>query len=92
MANRNDNTISGYSIGANKALTVLSGSPFTSGQAVNSLGIDPGGTYLLAGANGGSPDLSMYSFDATTPGKLNLAKSVATDTDPTNVTAIAVTH
>lgn len=92
VANRNDNTISGYSIGANKALTVLSGSPFTSGQAVNSLGIDPGGTYLLAGANGGSPDLSMYSFDATTPGKLNLAKSVATDTDPTNVTAIAVTH
>ncbi|HTF68315.1 MAG TPA: beta-propeller fold lactonase family protein [Edaphobacter sp.] len=92
VANRNDNTISGYSIGANKALTALSGSPFTSGQQVNSLGIDPGGTYLLAGANGGSPDLSMYSFDATTAGALVLAKSVATDTDPTNVAAIAVTH
>lgn len=94
VANRNDNTISGYSIGTGtaSALTALTGSPFGSGQQVNSLGVDPGGTYLLAGANGGDPDLSMYSFDATTAGALVLAKSVATDTDPTNVTAIAVTH
>jgi hypothetical protein len=34
----------------------------------------------------------MYSFDATTPGKLNLATSVATDTDPAGVVAIAITH
>jgi 6-phosphogluconolactonase (cycloisomerase 2 family) len=92
VANRTDNTISGYSIGTGSALTALSGSPFTSGQQVNTLGVDPGGTYLLAGANAGNPDLSMYSFDATTPGKLNLAKSTTTDTDPTNVAAIAVTH
>jgi len=90
-ANRTDGTISGYTISTG-ALTAISGSPFASGLQVNSLGIDPGGTYVLAGANGGSPDLSMYSFDATTPGKLNLATSIATDTDPAGVVAIAATH
>jgi hypothetical protein len=54
--------------------------------------VDPGGKYLLAGANSGNPDLSMYSFDAATAGALVPAKNVATDTDPTNVSAIAVTH
>jgi hypothetical protein len=34
----------------------------------------------------------MYSFDATTPGKLDLATSTATDTDPAGPTAIALTH
>jgi len=90
-ANRTDGTISGYTISTG-ALTAISGSPFVSGLQVNSLGIDPGGTYVLAGANGGNPDLSMYSFDATTPGKLNLATSIATDTDPAGVVAIAATH
>ncbi|WP_165420004.1 lactonase family protein [Edaphobacter modestus] len=90
-ANRTDGTISGYTIGAG-ALTAISGFPITSGLQVNSLGADSSGTYLLAGANGGNPDLSLYSFDATTLGKLNLTTSTATDTDPTNVTQIALTH
>ncbi|MEG9436557.1 beta-propeller fold lactonase family protein [Edaphobacter sp. HDX4] len=92
VANRTDSTVSGYSIGTGSALTAISGSPFGSGQQVNALGIDPGGKYLLAGANNGGPDLSMYGFDATTAGKLNLSTSIATDTDPAGVTAIAVTH
>jgi 6-phosphogluconolactonase (cycloisomerase 2 family) len=92
VANKTDSTLSGYSIGTGSALTAISGSPFGSGQQVNALGIDPGGTYLLAGANNGGPDLSMYSFDATTAGKLNLSTSIATDTDPAGVTAIAITH
>lgn len=92
VANRTDSTVSGYSIGMGSALTAIAGSPFSSGQQVNSLGRDPGGKYLLAGANNGSPDLSMYSFDAASPGKLNLATSTATDTDPAGVAAIAVTH
>jgi 6-phosphogluconolactonase (cycloisomerase 2 family) len=92
VANRNDNTISAYAIGTSPVLKALTGSPFGSGQGVNSLGVDPGGKYLLAGANSGNPDLSMYSFDAATAGALVPAKNVATDTDPTNVSAIAVTH
>jgi 6-phosphogluconolactonase (cycloisomerase 2 family) len=92
VANRGDGTISGYSIGTNSALTALSGSPYTSGSLVTSLGVDKSGKYLLAGANGGSPDLSMYSFDATTLGKLNLATSAASGTDPAGVIAVAMTH
>lgn len=92
VANRTDSTISAYTIGTGSALTPISDSPFSSGEQVISLGVDPAGTYLLAGANNGNPDLSMYSFDAATPGKLKLATSVATDTSPAGVVAIAVTH
>lgn len=92
VANRSEGNISGYSIGTGSALTALSGSPYTSGSQVNSLGVDSSGKYLLAGAFNGGPDLSMYGFDATTPGKLNLVTSTATGTDPTGVTAVALTH
>ncbi|HEU4636814.1 MAG TPA: beta-propeller fold lactonase family protein [Edaphobacter sp.] len=92
VGDRTDSTVLAYAIGTASALTPVSGSPFSSGQQVISLGTEPTGTYLLAGANNGNPDLSMYSFDATTPGKLKLATSVATDTDPAGVVAITVTH
>ncbi|HEY2040659.1 MAG TPA: beta-propeller fold lactonase family protein [Edaphobacter sp.] len=92
VGNRTDGNISAYTIGTGSALTPIAGSPFDSGDFVNTLAIDPGGTYLLAGANQGNPDLSMYTFDATTPGKLNVATTIATDTDPAGVVAIAATH
>jgi 6-phosphogluconolactonase len=96
-ANRTDSTISGYTIvaGATPAalsLTPLSGSPYKSGTSVQSLGIDRTGKYLLAASVGGSPDLTMYSFDITTPGKLDAATSIATDTDPAGAIAVALTH
>jgi 6-phosphogluconolactonase (cycloisomerase 2 family) len=91
-ASRSDNSIYGYSIGTGSALTALTGSPYTSGTQVNSLCADKSGKYLLAGAFGGGPDLSMYSFDATIGGKLNLVTSAASGTDPGGVTAIALTH
>lgn len=91
-ANRGDSTISGYSIGTNSTLTSLSGSPYPGGRQVTALGVDSKDKYLLAAANGGSPDLTMYSFDTTVPGKLDKVASVATDTDPANPVAIALTH
>lgn len=91
-ANRTNGTIYGYSIGTGGALTALGGSPYTSGLLVTSLGTDSSGDYLLAAANGGNPDLSMYSFDTTTLGKLDLATSTATGTDPTGAIAVALTH
>jgi 6-phosphogluconolactonase (cycloisomerase 2 family) len=91
-ANRGDNTISGYSIGTSSTLSALSGSPYASGSQVTSLGVDKSGKYLLAAAFGGSPDLSMYSFDTAVPGKLNLATSTATGTGSTGATAVALTH
>jgi 6-phosphogluconolactonase len=96
-ANRTDGTISGYTIAAGAttaglSLTPLNGSPYASGTGVQSIGIDRTGKYLLAASVGGAPDLTMYSFDITVPGKLNPATSVATATDPAGAVALALTH
>ena len=96
-ANRTDGTISGFTItpgttAAALTLKPLTGSPFASGSVVQALGIDSTAKYLLAVAVGGSPDLTMYSFDITTPGKLDPATSKATGTDPAGAVALALTH
>jgi len=89
VANRGDNTISGWSIGTNAALTAISGSPFASGVAVTSLGADSTGKYIAAAAYSGSPDVTLYGFDTTTPGKLT---SVATSAAGTNASIVALSH
>lgn len=96
-ANRTDGTISGYTIVPSTtvlglSLTPLSGSPYTSGKTVQSIGIDATKKYLLAASVGGAPDLTMYSFDITVPGKLDPATSVATGVDPAGAVALALTH
>jgi 6-phosphogluconolactonase len=91
-ANRTDGTISGFSIGTGSILTALSSSPYTSGSLVTALATDNSDKYLFAIANGGSPDLTMYSFDSTTSGKLDTAAAATTGTDPTGAIAIAATH
>jgi 6-phosphogluconolactonase len=96
-ANRTDGTVSGYTIvpsttTAALSLTPLSGSPYTSGSVVQALGVDSTGKYLLAVAVNGGPDLTMYSFDITVPGKLDPSTSVATGTDPAGAVALALTH
>jgi 6-phosphogluconolactonase len=96
-ANRTDGTVSGYTItpgttAAALTLKPLSGSPYASGSFVQALGNDSTNKYLLAVAVGGSPDLTMYSFDITAPGKLDPATSVATGTDPAGAVALALTH
>ena len=97
-ANRTDGTISGYTIVPSTtvlglSLTPLGGSPYTSGKTVQSLAIDSTNKYLLAAAVGGAPDLSMYSFDITVPGKLIPATSVATGSvSPAGAVALALTH
>jgi 6-phosphogluconolactonase (cycloisomerase 2 family) len=96
-ANRTDGTISGYTIVPSTtvlglSLTPLSGSPYLSGTTVQSIGIDSTNKYLLAAAVGGAPDLTMYSFDITVPGKLIPATSRATGVDPAGAVALALTH
>ncbi|NYF79523.1 lactonase family protein [Granulicella arctica] len=88
-ANRTDGTISGFSIGTGGILTALSGSPYTSGSVVTSLARDNSGDYVLAASDGGSPDLGMYSM---TTGKLTLATSTTTGTDPTGALMVVATH
>jgi len=93
VANRTDSTISGFSIASSTGvLTALSGSPYQSGSAVTALAVDNSGDYLLAAANGGSPDLTMYSYDPTIVGKLDFSTSIATGTDPTGPVALATAH
>ncbi len=82
VANHGSSNISAWTIGTNAALTAVSGSPFTSGSGVAVLGADSTSKYLLAVAPSGSPDLSLYSFDATVGGKLDLVTSTATGTTP----------
>jgi 6-phosphogluconolactonase (cycloisomerase 2 family) len=92
VANRTDGTISGFSIGTNASLSALTGSPYGSGTGVISLGADKTNTYILAGAFGGQPDLTMYSIDTVNLGKLIQATTTTTGTDPTGVVEIATTH
>jgi len=94
VANQADGTISGFSIGSNGVLTAVGGSPFSShlGTLPRALAVDNSKNYLLAAANGGGPDLAMYSFDQGTPGALDYSTSTTTGTDPTEPVAIAATH
>jgi 6-phosphogluconolactonase (cycloisomerase 2 family) len=91
VANGSDATVSGYSL-VNGVATALSGSPYASGQSVRSLGLDRTGAYLTAVGFSGSPDLTMYSFDATVAGKLDSVATTATGTDPAGALAVAMTH
>ena len=90
VANRTGGNISEFSTTTSGGLTLLG--TIGSGSLPIGLAVDSSGDYLLAAANGGSSDLTMYSFDSTTAGKLDLSAATATGTDPTGPVAIAATH
>ena len=91
VANRGDATVSGYTLAAGN-LTALGSSPYGSGSAVAALARDNSGKYILAAASGGSSDLTLYGFDAVTPGKLDAVAVAASGTDPAGSVALAATH
>ena len=90
VANRNSNNITGYTLAVNGALTVLPNSPFSAGSQPVAMSLDSTGTYLLVINNGGSPDLQVFGFDATTGGKLDSVTSTSTGTDPTGAISLSV--
>ncbi len=92
VTNRTDNTVSGFVLAANGTLTAISGSPFSTGTTPVDIAEDASGKYVGVVCNGGGQDLEVYSFDATTLGKLDAAASATTGTDPTLPIAIAATH
>ena len=92
VANQLDSTISGYTIASGGTATAISGSPYSNNSEPSGLVIDKTGKYLLAISNSGSPDLTLYSFDSTTTGKLDFISSASTGTDPTGPVSIAATH
>jgi 6-phosphogluconolactonase len=89
-ANATDNTISGYALAASGTLTPLTGSPFSSvGSQPNALVLDKSQTFLLAANLGGSPNVQLFSFDATTVGKLDPGATVS---NLTTASVLATTH
>ena len=93
VANSSDNTISGYSVLASGSLTPLSGSPFSSvGTQPYALALDKSKKFLIGANLGatvtGTPDVQVFSFDATTAGKLD--PGAQRRTPPAS--AIASTH
>ena len=92
VANRDDGTISGYGIDANGVVTALSSSPYPSGSGVGFLALDSTGGNLLATASGGSPDLTVYTFDALVPGKLNASATSGGSTQSSGAAGVALTR
>lgn len=90
VANRTSSTITGYSLGTTGTLTQLSTSPFTAGTGPLAMSLDTSGQYLLVASYGGGPDLQVFSFDTTSPGKLDTVTSTATGADPTMPISLAV--
>jgi hypothetical protein len=72
----------------------LSLSPYSFGYSPTGLTVDRSGDYLFTVTSDGSPDLTMYSYDSTTLGKLDEASSTDTGngTEPAGAVAIAATH
>jgi len=94
VANQVAGTISGYSIGSGGALTALATPTYSSGSGVDALALDKTGDYLLGAAGGGSPDLTVYSFDSSSAGKLDTSNTYSTGngTEPADAIALAMTH
>lgn len=88
--NTSTGNITGFTLSTSGSVYSL-----TLGTTVTS-GIDPVGlaeentkAYVLAVNQGGGPDLQVFSFDTTTPGKLDSAQTAATGSDPVQAVAIA---
>ena len=90
-ANRGDGTVSGFTVQSG-TLTPLSGSPYAAGTLATALARDNSGKYLVAASFGGGSDLTMYSFDTSTAGKLDMVATAASGTDPAGAIALAATH
>ena len=82
--------VTGYAItatGSVYSLTLVN--TIAAGDATIGLAEDSTSTFLLALNSGGNPDLSTYTFDTRTAGKLDASITAATGTDPVQAVAIA---
>jgi hypothetical protein len=91
VSSSSSGAISGYSITASGSSYSLSSLSITASTGTTPAGLqeDSTGSVVLLVNSGGNPDLEVYSFDATTLGKLDAALSFATGTDPTGALGIA---
>ncbi len=91
VANRVDSTISAFTISATGTLTSIGAT------AISSVGTTPVGmvedstkTYIAVVCENGSPDLQLFTFDATTPGQLDASSSGITTGSVSPAGAIAI--
>ena len=99
VANKGSNNISAFTLtAASGKLTAIAGSPFASGGLLPIALVNDNTKKFVAvinsGSNGsgGNSDLQVFSFDATTDGKLNPVSTGSTGTDPTTPLSIAASH
>lgn len=86
-----DGNITGFVVSVNGnsySLTQVSGSPSV-GVTPAGMAEDSSGSVVLLINSGGSPDLDVFTFDTTTPGKRDPEFTFATGTDPVGAVAIA---
>jgi 6-phosphogluconolactonase len=99
VANKGSNNISAFTLtAASGKLTAIAGSPFSSGGLLPIALLNDNSKKYVAvinsGANGSNNnnDLQLFSFDATTDGKLDPIATATTGTDPTNPQTLAASH
>jgi len=86
----NSGNITGFAItltGTVYSLTSIS--TISAGPSTVGLAEDSTGTYILAVNSSGNPDLSAFTFDSTTAGKLDAYATASTGNDPVQAVAIA---
>jgi 6-phosphogluconolactonase len=92
VTNQTDNTITGYALSAG-VLTELTDSPYSTGKAPLGIVEDSTKSYVITIGYGNNPNLWLYSFDATTAGDLDVAKTTTTGSaNPSLSNSIALTH
>ena len=82
-ANNGTTNLSGYAIGSDGGLTLLTNSPFVTNASPDVIGIDPSGKYLFVG-NQKSPAIQAFALD-TGSGDLTLVGSYPVPNTPTSI-------
>ncbi len=83
--------ISGFTIVTSTSGTAYSLTPIntvSTGPLTFGIAEDSTDSYILAVNSGGNPDLSTFTFDSTTAGKLDAGPTSSTGTDPTGALVI----
>jgi hypothetical protein len=91
VSNSTSGSIAGFVVSANGSTYSITQLNMSASVGVTPAGMaeDSTGSVVLLVNSGGSPDLDVYTFDATTLGNLDYAFSFATGTDPVGARAIA---
>ena len=84
-------SIQGFVIGASNNTYTVTAMSNTASAGITPVGMtqENNGNYLLVVNSGGNPDLQAFTFDTSTAGKLDLAFTSVTGTDPVQASGIA---